>query len=148
MAHARVVFELDGLMYSVGPVRFGLAMRAATSREFSLLRPFPTVAGAERMCRALSRAQVIRFADEETAQVDGQRTRKRRAGRRRRELRMPVQPASMPAVRPSAPPRPSVEASPSRPSRPILRGPSLQHRPTPEVVAAVDNALDRLETRS
>jgi len=90
VAHARVVFELDGLMYGVGPVRVGLAMRAATSREFSLLRPFPTVQPAERMCRALARAQVIRFADEEKARVDELRSRKRRTGRRRRVLRMPV----------------------------------------------------------
>ena len=113
MAHARVVFEFGGLMYGVGPVRIGLAMRAATSREFSLLRPFSTVAAAERMCRALSRAQVVAFADDEAAQVNGLRSRKRRVGRRGRVLRAPVELLPHPASRPSAPPRLLTGSSPT-----------------------------------
>jgi hypothetical protein len=147
MARARVVFELDGLMYGVGPVRIGLAMRAATSREFSLLRPFPTVAAAERMCRALARAQVIAFADDQIPsgrnQIDGldKRKRRRRTNRRRRVPRTLVEPMSTPAARPSAPPRPSAGPAPG----PSLRRSSLDRRPSPEVVAALDQALDRVE---
>jgi len=152
MAHARVIFELDGLMYGVGPVRVGLAMRAATSREFSLLRPFPTVAAAERMCRALSRAQVVRFADEEAARVDGgvarrSEPRKRRPGRRRRMLTTLVDPASVPARRPSAPTHQSV-VSPSLPSRPIPRRSPLDRRPSPDTVTELTTVMDRLETKS
>ena len=153
MAHARILLEFDGLVYAVGPVRLGIALRAASSREFSLLRPFPTVAAAERMRAAMARAQVVEFADE-PGRVDGdvprrREPRKRRAGRRRRELRRPAELVSTPAARPSALPKPVVGASPSIAPRPIPRR-SLPEdsRPTPDTVAALNSALDRLEAKS
>jgi hypothetical protein len=152
MAHARarVVFEFDQHLFLVGCTRIGLAMRSLNSREVSLLQPFRSVAAAERMCRALARAQIVAFADEEAARVNGPGKRRRRASRRRRRVpRMPVELASMSAARPPASLRPSVEVAPSAPSRPMSRRASLaDRRPDPATVAELDTVIDRLETTS
>jgi hypothetical protein len=149
MAHARILFEYDGLVYAVGPVRLGIALRAASSREFSLLRPFPTAAAAERMRAAMARAQVVEFSGNEAARIDGLQKRRRRTRRRRRVLRMPVELASMLAARPSAPLRPSERSSPSVSPRSLPRRVSpADRRPSPEVVAELNAAMDQLETRS
>ena len=157
MARARVVFEFGEHLYLVGPTRVGMAMRALNSREVSLLRPFPSIEAARQMCQALTRAQIIAFADDETARGHGPEKRGRRtSGRRRRVPRMPVELASMSAARPPASIRPSivppagqVEVAPSAPSRPMSRRASLaDRRPDPATVAELDTVIDRLETTS
>jgi hypothetical protein len=146
MAHARILFEYDGLVYAVGPVRLGIALRAASSREFSLLRPFPTAATAERMRAAMARAQVVEFSGNEAARIDGLQTRRRRTIRRRRVPRMPVELASTSAARPSAPRHPSGEPSSSLPPRSMPRRTSVKdRRPTPDTMSAINQVLDQLD---
>jgi hypothetical protein len=148
MGRARVCFEFGEHLFLIGRTRVGWAMRSLNSREVSLLQPFPSITAAQQMCKALARAQVIAFSDDEVAKVNGlhKRPRKRRAGRRRREPRTLVEPMSMPAARPSAPARPSMKSVPNPPARGIPRRASLEdRRPAPDVTAALDAAITRFE---
>jgi hypothetical protein len=111
------------------------------------------------MCAAMSRAQIMVFADDdEPAQVNGLQKRKRRSTRRRRRLRAPVELASMSARTPpvslsldgvSHPSgRASIQSSPQEGSPPRTmphRVPSPRKPPTPETIAQLDAALGRVE---
>jgi hypothetical protein len=147
MAQARVCFEFNGHLFLIGCTRVGVAMRSLNSREVSLLQPFTSIEMARQMCKALSRAQVIAFVDDGAAQVNGLRTRKRHAGRRRRKPRRPATLASMPVRRPSAPLRVSVAATPTVSSRPMPRRAFVENRrPDPATVAELETVINRLET--
>jgi hypothetical protein len=157
MPPARIFFEHQGLIYGVGRVRLGVALRATSSREFCLLQPFSTVQAAEQLCAAMARAQIMVLAPDEPAQVDGPRTRKRRGGRRRRPRVAPAAPP-MSARRPPVSPLPGAVSQPSQrvsasssphegsPSDALPRRPSSAHTsPSPETLAQLDAALHRIE---
>jgi hypothetical protein len=145
----RVLVELGNVMYLVGTIRPAgrtLALRRRGDRHADELGAFPSVRAARQACLELSQAKVVRFSLGDG--IASHHVRGRRTRRRRRVLRMPVELASMSADRPSAPPGPSVEPSPSLPpGREMPRRTfGKDRRPTPDTVAALNTALDRLET--
>jgi hypothetical protein len=144
----RVLVELGNMMYLVGTIRPAgrtLALRRLGDRHADELGAFSSVRAARQACLELSQAKVVRFSLGDG--VASHHVRGRRTRRRRRVPRMPVELASMSAARPSAPPYPSIESSPTARSRPVSRGSSPQdRRPTPDTVTALDAALTRLET--
>jgi hypothetical protein len=152
MPHARIFFEHQGFVYALGVVRnhergrARVALRAASSREFSLLRPFASVREAEQLREAMAHAQVMTFADDGVVEVSGRHKRKHPGGRRRRP-RIVVDPVSKPVARPSAPVRPQVAAPSSLSSGPMPRRAFIENRrPNPATAAELETVIDRLET--
>jgi hypothetical protein len=152
MPHARIFFEHQGFVYALEVVRnhergrARVALRAASSREFSLLRPFASVREAEQLREAMAHAQILTFDGRDVADVDGLGKRKQRRMRRRRRPRRPARLASMTVRRPSAPARVAVEAVPNVPSRPMPRRTFVENRrPDPATAAELETAIDQLE---
>jgi hypothetical protein len=144
----RVLVELGNVMYLVGTIRPAgrtLALRRLGDRHADELGAFSSVRAARQACLELSQATVVRFPLGDG--VASHHVRGRRMRRRRRVLRMPAQPASMPAARPPAPPDPSVEPLPSLgPGREMPRRTFVKdRRPTPDVAAALEAAVARVE---
>jgi len=137
-------------LYTIGTIRPAsrtLALRRLGDKYADELGPFPSLRAARQTCLALSQAKVVRFPASDGVARDHAHARRRR--RRRRVLRTPVEPASMPAARPSAPAGPVVDSSPRKPPRPMPRGaPPKDRRPSPETMTALNAALDRLEASS
>jgi hypothetical protein len=145
-ARARVCFEFAGRLFLIGRTRIGYAMRALTSREVSLLEPFPSLAAAQQMCRAVGRAQVLAFADEERPQADARQPRTRHAERSRREMWEPASLVPTSARSPAPPPRRSVEEAPRASAHPMSRRASAaDHRPDPATAAELATVIHQLE---
>ena len=146
----RVLVEIGNVMYLVGTIKPAgrtLALRRLGDRHADELIPFASRRAARATCAALSQARIVTFSAGDG--VASHRIRGRQTRRRRRMPRGPVETASMPAARPSAPPGPSGEPSPSLPSHEAPRRTfGRDRRPTPETMVALNAALDRLETRT
>ena len=150
----RVLVELGGSVYAIGTVNASLAMRRAGDPRFRDLRPFHSVDEARRLCEGLASAKILTFPAGGSAAVDGALT-KRRPGKRRRKPGQSARgskpraaapaPAAAQVTSPSPAPPASVVMSPqsAKPSsRAAPFSASAKHRPSPETVARLDEAIE------
>ncbi len=155
MERARILLEIGKDVYFIGPGKSALAMRRAGDPHLRTLAPFASLADARRVCEGLGLAQIVRFPSNGHLAVESTRSLRRSGMRRRKpgqahgsEPRAvtPV-PAAAQVISPApASPTSTITApAAAKPSnRPASLGTSAKHRPSPETVARLDEAIEHI----